>query len=172
MCNHVLRIHRLGWFGKSTHCIIMFCTLNGRESCFFHKTRFPHEGDYYETLEQWFVLFEHSNDIEYIHDSVGAMTLYLLRCLDVLLGPNGFYFLGWYIYCENLSSHSLSCQLFDLVFFLEVEGYFCPLNCVMALEGFVWRSEGRRVIWALNYGYIYFFFSNGWEEALISFILS
>ena len=38
------------------------------------------------------------------------------------------------VWCENLSSHSLSCQLFDLVLFLEVEGHFHPLNCVMALE--------------------------------------
>ena len=62
----------------------------------------------------------------------------------------------------------LSCQLLDLVLFLEIEGHFCLLNFVMALEWFGWRNEGKRVIWALNYGYISFFFSNGWEEALVS----
>ena len=49
---------------------------------------------------------------------------------------------------------SLSYQVFRHCPFLEMEGHFCPLNCVMAWWWFVWRDEGRMVILAQIHEYI------------------
>ena len=53
----------------------------------------------------------------------------------------------WKMVCSAWSLWYLGfhAKVLDLVIFLEVEGHFCPLDYVMALEWIGWRSEGRRV---------------------------